>query len=97
VPDGYRNANWLFSVVLDNGGAQRRAKIAQTLLERFHIETRPFFVPMHKLPMYSSKIQLTTAEKLSAHGLNLPTYSGLKDQDIGYIADALLRTLWTVS
>jgi perosamine synthetase len=97
VPDGYQSANWLFSVVLDDGGKERRARIAQTLLERFRIETRPFFVPMHKLPMYSSKIQLMTAERLSAHGLNLPTYSGLQDQEIDYIADALLQTMRTVS
>jgi perosamine synthetase len=93
VPDGYQSANWLFSVVLDDGGEERRARIAQTLLERFYIETRPFFVPMHQLPMYSSKSQFKVAEKLAAHGLSFPTYSGLQDQEIDYIADALLQVV----
>lgn len=93
APAGYKSAHWLFSVVLDSGGERRRARIAQMLSETFCIETRPFFVVMRRLPMYSSKNRLEVSDRLSAHGLNLPTYTGLQDEEIDYISDALLQAL----
>jgi perosamine synthetase len=84
------------SAVLTEGGPQRRERIQRVLEERHGIETRPFFVAMHRLPMYESGQSLPETEFLSDHGLNFPTYTGLDDRDIedicGAIADAVRTT-----
>lgn len=92
-PPGYSSVYWLFSIVLAAGGAARRARIQQTLLQVYGIETRPFFVPMHRLPMYAGTQQLPDAEFLSEHGINLPTYSGLSDAAIDEISTILIETI----
>ena len=90
---GHESTCWLFSVVLASGGEQRRARVMQALAEGHGIETRPFFVPMHHLPMYASDAALPQTEFLGAHGMNLPTYAGLADADIDEICAALAATL----
>ncbi|OGQ89316.1 MAG: hypothetical protein A2289_22545 [Deltaproteobacteria bacterium RIFOXYA12_FULL_58_15] len=92
-PNGYRNVYWLFSVVLNEGDRSYRNAVQTTLLEGHGVETRPFFVPMHRLPMYGSEHELPNAEFLGDHGINLPSYSGLKEEEIGEICAALAQTL----
>jgi perosamine synthetase len=96
-PPGYHNVYWLFSVVLESGGVQRRERIRNILLHNYGIETRPFFVPMHCLPMYAGDYHLPQAEFLGDHGINLPTFSGLSDNDIDEIsvivADVIRREI----
>lgn len=88
-PADTRNVYWLFSVVLTAGGERRREHIRQTLLAAHGIETRPFFVPMHKLPMFRTKRHFPHSEFVGEHGINLPTYSGLDTKDIDEICAAL--------
>jgi perosamine synthetase len=88
-PVDTHNVYWLFSVVLTDGGEGRRERIRQTLLAAHGIETRPFFVPMHKLPMFRTKRHFPHSEFLGEHGINLPTYSGLSANDIDEICAAL--------
>ncbi len=93
--DGYVSTHWLFSVVLERGGSEGRDRLMRTLAQDHGIETRPFFVPMHQLPMYDSGESLPNAEFLGAHGMNLPTYSGLADDDIDQICRALADSIRT--
>jgi perosamine synthetase len=95
--DGYEGSCWLFSAVLTGGGEERRAEIMNRLASEHGIETRPFFVPMHRLPMYSSAHPLPRAEFLSAHGMNFPTYTGLGDNEIDEICDAIEHVLRAVA
>jgi perosamine synthetase len=88
-PADTRNVYWLFSVVLTAGGESRRERIRQTLLAAHGIETRPFFVPMHKLPMFRTRRRFPHSEFVGEHGINLPTYSGLGANDIDEICAAL--------
>lgn len=85
-PPGYHNVYWLFCLVLGGGGAERRERIRDILLNEHGIETRPFFVPMHHLPMYQCAGQLPITDFLGEHGMNLPTYSGLTDAEIDQIS-----------
>lgn len=88
---------WLYSVVLAEGDAARRNAIMQTMASSWGIETRPFFVPMHRLPMYASTQALPNSERLGDLGINLPTYSGLADGDIDEICSRLLDTVRAVA
>lgn len=96
-PAGYHNVYWLFCLVLAAGGAQRREDIRETLLNQYGIETRPFFVPMHQLPMYQGDYQLVNTDFLSDHGLNLPTYSGLTDKEVDEISMIITNVIRQVS
>jgi perosamine synthetase len=89
----YESSYWLFSLVLRGGGIERRTEIIEQLEREFGIETRPFFIPLHKLPMYQSNIALVNAEFLGDHGLNLPTYSGLTDAEVAEISEAVCHTV----
>jgi perosamine synthetase len=87
-PRGYRSVYWLFSLAIE-AGTEARNEIASRLRTEHGIETRPFFVPMHRLPMYDEGQSLKAAERASRCGLNLPTYTGLTDEDVAKISNAV--------
>lgn len=94
-PAEVTGSHWLFSAVLTDGGSVRRDLIMQELADRYEIETRPFFVSMSDLPMYSTAAPLPITAFLSAHGINFPTYSGLKDEEVDEICEAVARVVKT--
>lgn len=93
IPD-YRNVYWLFSMLLKGFDQTMRDRLIDTLLNEHGIETRPFFIPMHLLPIYKgSKDDLMNSEIVSAQGINLPTYTGLPNSSIeeisGIVSDVI--------
>ena len=87
-----RNVYWMNSVVLAEGFPLSRDETMRRLAEQ-GIETRPFFYPMHTLPMYRSIASGHTfpvAESVAARGMNLPSSSKLTYEDVGYIAESLI-------
>lgn len=91
---GYVNSYWMVSVVLDESLPARNT-VMEELAER-GIETRPFFYPMHVLPMYShlTKAQIfPVADKVAAQGFNLPSSANLTEEDIRYVCDCLLEVI----
>lgn len=92
---GVRNAYWMSSLVLDDGLAITRDELAKKL-DSFGIETRPFFIPMHRLPIYeesSSNKIYPVADKLAKQGINLPSYATLTNEDISYISETVVELL----
>jgi perosamine synthetase len=85
-PEGIVSVYWLCSLVLSGGGKTRRESIRERAMKEFGIQTRPLYVPMHKLPMYLQDAQFPHAEFLGDHGFVLPTYSGLPDEDVDEIS-----------
>jgi perosamine synthetase len=58
------------------------------------IETRPFFIPLHRLPPVREESarrgeNLPVTDRLSATGLNLPTFVGITDDQIGRVVEGL--------
>jgi perosamine synthetase len=54
------------------------------------IETRPVFYPVHTMPMYATKFQRhPVAEDIGWRGINLPSWPGLSDGDVGQICNAI--------
>jgi perosamine synthetase len=87
-----RNAYWISSVVLGSSVAVERDAVMKELAKQ-GIETRPFFPPMHTLPMYKDTAPASSfpvAESLSSRGFNLPSSANLKAEDLDYICDRLL-------
>lgn len=83
---------WLTCALLPTSDVDVRDRVAAALRGR-GIDTRPFFVPMHRLPPYRECRHITrggsVAEDLFRRGLSLPTLSKLTRDDVGGIAGAL--------
>jgi perosamine synthetase len=80
---------WMTSILVAD--ASERDHLRAFLAEG-GIETRPLFYPVHTMPMYSEKFQrLPVAENLGWRGLNLPSWPGLSNDDIGYVIDRIFR------
>jgi perosamine synthetase len=88
-----RSARWMTCVLCDPG--VDRAAVMRRLDER-GIETRPFFFPLHELPIYAdagAAGQFPVAEALGGSGLCLPTSGTLDRTCVQRIALALEHAL----
>ena len=89
------DAPWMFGVMVES--KHLRTLIRQNLADE-GIETRDFFFPLHLQPMmleiadYSIE-NLPNAEHLGATGFYLPTFYGMKLDDIKNVAECLKITL----
>lgn len=87
---------WLFSAIVDEDrfGCSRDALMAG--LAEQGIDSRPFFVPLHRLPPFApapgeQAPALPHTEQLARRGISLPTYSMLTNDDVDVICDAIAR------
>lgn len=82
-----KHTYWMVSITCNQ--LEDRDKLRDYLREN-EIETRPTFYPIHTMPMYSEKYQrLPVAEKLGWSGMNLPSYPGLKNEEVIYICNCI--------
>jgi perosamine synthetase len=81
-----KSTYWLYSILLKN---QLRDNAIKEL-EKQGIETRPFFYPLHTLPIYAGGGVLPISEKLSAMGISLPSGPQLEKDQIQYVAESLI-------
>ena len=87
-------APWLFSIVVDEKVYGRSREELATLLAQDGIDTRPFFVPLHRLPPFRGGAKargehLPETDHLGERGLNLPTYNALAMEDIDMICERI--------
>ncbi len=75
--------NWMNCLVLDDRSLS--ANSLQEELQKLGIDTRPFFVPIPNLEIYDDSESYPIAERLSNAGINLPSSTKLKDEEIDYI------------
>ncbi len=83
---------WMHSVLVDEKlfGCSRDELMA--MLKEKGVDSRPFFYPMHQLPMYSSGYSdkdFPVATRLSRSGINLPSSVKLSEQDIIFVCQAI--------
>jgi len=85
-PDVF-HSYWMFSILVKD--SEKRDKL-RLVLEEAGIETRPLFYPVHTMPMYSQKFQKhPVAESLGWCGINLPSYPGLRYEDVAEISNII--------
>lgn len=83
-------APWLASCLVDPGlFGCRRDDLAEGLANR-GIETRPMFIPIHRLPPYRDaarkrRTDLPVTDRLGAMGIMLPAYPQMTDADVRFI------------
>jgi perosamine synthetase len=84
---------WLYSVLVEDPALRDPLMAA---LAEADVETRPFFYPAHRFPMYQGTRTdngCPVACALSTRGLNLPTSSYLQEDDVVYVARAVRESL----
>jgi len=79
---------WMTSILVDD--AQNRDSL-KNYLQKNGIETRPLFYPVHTMPMYKTDKSFPVAEDLGSRGLNLPSWPGLKDDDVEFICNTIKK------
>ncbi len=84
-----KNVYWMYSVVVEDDFGMDRDEI-RAKLRSAGIDTRPFFYPVHTLPMYNTGQSLPTAEELGRRGINLPSGATLTPDQIDFVCDTLL-------
>ncbi|WBB81588.1 DegT/DnrJ/EryC1/StrS family aminotransferase [Micromonospora sp. WMMD882] len=96
VAAGARRAPWMASFLVD-GAPGTRDELARGL-DRLGVETRPFFVPIPRLPPYADDTAaIPVSVDLGRRGLNLPTYPELTDTDVKVISERVRQALATVA
>ena len=82
------HSHWMFSILVEK---EKRDDLREHL-GRASIETRPFFHPIHFMPMYNKKaVVLPIAELLGASGLNLPSWHELDRSTVEFIASEIKK------
>lgn len=90
-----KNVYWMYSILIEPSFGMSRDELMLEL-EKKGVETRPFFVPMNRQPVFR-KMRLFKGEKypvaeaLSAKGLYLPSSSGLKQEEIEYVSNCIIN------
>jgi perosamine synthetase len=89
------NVYWMNSIVLNKECRISRDNMMSKLADS-GIETRPFFYPMHTLPIYRDLAQaqeFPVADSVAARGLNLPSSATLTDEDVAFVSEQIIRIL----
>lgn len=84
--DWVDSSYWLYSIVLKKKNIRNKL---MRFLDGNNIETRPFFTPMHELPMYKSKGDFIVSNFISQNGICLPSAITLKKNDIEFICELI--------
>ncbi|MGA7413083.1 MAG: DegT/DnrJ/EryC1/StrS family aminotransferase [Bryobacteraceae bacterium] len=95
-PPSVCSVYWLYSFVLTAGGEREKERVRDIVLEEHGIQTRPFYIPLHLLPAHRRARTFPQAEFLGEHGIVLPTYSGLSDEEIDEISEATANVVLRV-
>jgi perosamine synthetase len=87
-----KNVYWMYSILIEDDFGISRDEVMAELKKR-GIETRSFFIPMHRQPVFkdmkSSKGNFPIADELSRKGLYLPSSSSLTRQQILHVVKSL--------
>lgn len=93
-----RSVFWMYGVVLADGLDRTAVEFADQLRE-IGVETRPFFLGMHRQPALQKRGLVDEADhfpvsdRLAERGLYLPSGAGLTDEHVDQVSDAVLTCL----
>jgi len=88
-----KNVYWMYSIVIADEFGLTRDQLMEKLRER-GIDTRSFFLPMHRQPCFNNMglfkgESYPVAEELGERGLYLPSSSGLTQEQKEYICNCI--------
>lgn len=83
---GTTHSFWMCSILLNDGTLRDALRLH---LNESGIETRPFFYPVHLMPMYFENQQFPVTEDIASRGINIPSYPDLQPNDIDIISNTI--------
>ncbi|MBU3621115.1 DegT/DnrJ/EryC1/StrS aminotransferase family protein [Polynucleobacter sp. CS-Odin-A6] len=86
--------NWMVCAIVP-GLERAQRDHAIELLRKIEVDSRPFFYPISKLPMYKNILNEINpiSLDLSNSGINLPTYVGISDAQIEEVAEKFISVM----
>ena len=99
--DNIKNVYWMYSIVLTDEIRASRKEIVQKLKEK-GVDTRNFFLSMHKQPAFLEKKtenvpncagEFPVSNRIENKGFYLPSSSDITDQEIAEVCTALKEVL----
>jgi len=92
---GTKNTYWMITAILDSKYNLKKEALI-TLLDKYGIDSRPFFFPLSSIPAYANHPQAELARQrnkisytLSPYGVNLPSGLYLTQEKVAYVANTL--------
>ncbi|WP_027633912.1 LegC family aminotransferase [Clostridium hydrogeniformans] len=87
-----KGSYWLYSVLIEEEYGLSRDELILRLMEN-KIQSRPFFMPIHEMPMYKKcrHGNMDNTIELCSKGINLPSSVSLEKDDIIKIVDIIKR------
>lgn len=91
-----KSVYWMYSVLVEDDFGLTRDEFKTELLKS-GVETRSFFIPMHRQPviqkmgLVDKKKRYPVSDYISGHGLYLPTGLALKDKDVLFVCEAIRK------
>lgn len=82
------NIYWMYSILIEDGFPLFRDGLIDRLEEE-GVETRPFFYPIHTLPMYNHNERFQVSEEIARKGINLPSSANLRREDVETIIEKI--------
>lgn len=88
-----RSVYWMYGLLVDDTFGCSRDELMRGLAQR-GVETRTFFVPMHEQPLFHERglfrnEHYPVASDIGRRGLYLPSSTGLTQEEISYVVDAI--------
>lgn len=83
-----KNVYWLYSILIEKDYKLKRDEL-MLKLKNEGIETRPFFIPLHKMPYMDEGLKLPIAEKTSEKGVSLPSSTKLTKEQIEKVCEII--------
>lgn len=91
-----KSVYWMYSILVEKDFGMKRDEFKAGLL-REGVETRSFFIPMHRQPviqkmgLVNKKMRYPVSDHISDHGLYLPTGLALKDRDVLFVCEKIRK------
>ncbi|MFZ8170815.1 DegT/DnrJ/EryC1/StrS family aminotransferase [Alteromonas macleodii] len=93
---GAISVNWLFSFCFLSDDNGEKVEALRAWLRENHVDSRPFFFPLHEQPPYKDeRFVLSQTKLLSNSGMSLPTFIGLKESQIDRVCDLVVEFMHT--
>ena len=91
---GVKSVYWMYGILVEKESPLSRDELRQRLADH-GVETRSFFIPIHLQPIYAYLYgdEYPVSESLGSKGLYLPSSSGLKREEIEFIAGVIRQAV----
>jgi perosamine synthetase len=86
---------WLYSILIDEEKTGLSKDELAQRLQRYGIETRNLFYPLHEMPPYRgyATSSYPTSSAISRRGLSLPSSVKLEEEDVAFIAQKIREAI----